>query len=264
MKRATRLVALTAGILLAVVGSAAENDALLSFSTRGPDRYADGSPVGAGEVYALVWIRAGHAFAGVDLNGLPVDPENNAVLISQPLAKVKIVQGEQVGFCPQTLFQVPASFADSHTDGEYALCLFDTRVQSENGLVPSGEVGRVNGWGLVYDARIPCLSGGAKSALRAGTHSGTVADTPSAIPQGEDVPTPRITSIKVADGFVTLTVTGTSDRLLYNVASGGVPGRRDRTHAAKAPKCGLKRADDELTLTVPVRDGESFFQVVRN
>ena len=258
------LMAFGCGVLSATVAVAAENDALMTFSTRGPDRYADGSPVGAGEVYALVWVRSGHAFAGVDLNGAPVDPANSAVLVAQPLAKVKSVRGETVGFCPPTLFQVPAAFADGHTDGSYALCLFDTRTPTGNGLAPAGTGGAVQGWGLVENARIRCASGGAATALRSGADAGTVAAAKTAIPAGEKIPTPRITAIKVADGFVTLTVEGTSPRLLYNVASGGVPGRRTRTHAAHAPKSGRNRPDEELTFVVPVRAGENFFRIVRN
>ena len=258
------LMAFGCGVLCASVAVAAENDALLTFSTRGPDRYADGSPVGAGEVYALVWVRSGHHFAGVDLNGAPVDPVNNAVLVAQPLARVKNVRGETVGFCPPTVFQVPAAFADGHTDGDYALCLFDTRVPSESGLAPAGLGGAVQGWGLVENARIRCASGGQAAALRAGAEAGTVAAAKTAIPAGEEIPTPRITSIKVADGFVTLTVAGTSPRLLYNVASGRTPGRRDRAHAARAPQGGRSRAHEELTFVVPVREGENFFRIVRN
>ena len=47
---------LIAGLVLAVAGMAtADMDTVLTFSTVGPDRYANGDDVVPGESYALVW-----------------------------------------------------------------------------------------------------------------------------------------------------------------------------------------------------------------
>lgn len=260
-----KCVVAVAAMALSVVLSAAEEDVLVTFSTRGPDRYADGTSVKAGEVYALVWVREGHAFAGVDLNGAAVDAENSAVVMAHPLAREKVVRGETRGYCPPTLFQVPAAFAATHADGAYALCLMDTRVSSASGLAPSGNPNHVQGWGLVEGARIRSAAGtSAAGALGAGSPDGTTAGTASALPAGEDFPQPRITGIEMAEDHVALKVTGTSPRLLYNVATGATPGRRDRAYAAAAPLGGRCRAHEELTLIVPRRDGQNFFRVVRN
>ena len=78
----------------AIFANAGQDDAMLLFRTTGPDRYADGTPVLEGEVYALVWVRDGHAFAGVDLNGEAVDAANSAVVMAHPLAREKVVRGE--------------------------------------------------------------------------------------------------------------------------------------------------------------------------
>ena len=261
----SRGAALIAAGLLAFAATAEEEDVLVTFSTRGPDRYADGTSVKAGEVYALVWVRDGHAFAGVDLNGEAVDAANSAVVMAHPLAREKVVRGETRGYCPPTLFQVPADFAATHADGAYALCLLDTRVSSASGLAPSGDPRRVQGWGLVEGARIRCASGAtAAGALAAGAPDGTTAGAASALPAGEDVPQPRITKIEMAEDHVALKVTGTSPRLLYNVATGATPGRRDRAYAAAAPQGGRSHAHEELTLIVPRRAGQNFFRVVRN
>ena len=83
------------------------------------------------------------------------------------------------------------------------------------------------------------------------------------MPAGEALPQPKITGIQVKDGYVYLTVKGTSDRLLYNVAAGDKPGRRTTRHAA-APVQGHARADREITLVMPQAEGQNFFQVVRN
>ena len=75
-------------LMLATMASlllhAATDDTLLTFSTKGPDRYADGTPVLEGEVYAVVWTRNGSDFAGVDMNGRVVDAVNNAVMMYSP------------------------------------------------------------------------------------------------------------------------------------------------------------------------------------
>ena len=61
------------------------DDAVVTFSTRGPDRYADGTTVMDGECYALVWSADG-VFEGLSANGEPVDSNDKVILIA-PYAK---------------------------------------------------------------------------------------------------------------------------------------------------------------------------------
>lgn len=249
-------------LLVAMMVAADDNAALLAFSTKGPDRYADGTPVLVGELYALVWSRTGHEFAGVDLNGKPVDAENNVVVVALPLAKAK--RNGDV-HCPLTLFQIDAKYIADHQDGTFALALLDTRVSDgKGGLVASGKLGQVNGWGLVEKSRVKAIAGGCTVASGAGAEGGTTSAATSAVPADLPVPQPRITGIQVRDGYVTLTVKGTSPRLLYNVASGNKPGRHDRRHAATGAVPGHPSADREITIVAPVVDGQNFFQVIRN
>ena len=56
MKRLTMMLGVAG---LAVASFAAVDDTLISFSTPGPDKYADGTDVLAGECYALVWSKDG-------------------------------------------------------------------------------------------------------------------------------------------------------------------------------------------------------------
>ena len=105
------------------VGSAFANgvdDARVSFSTKGPDCYADGSVVMDGECYALIWSKDGN-FNGFDANGECIDPEDKIVLLA-PVAKN--------GRCPPVLFQIPAAEAENLKNGQYAVYLLDTRVSS--------------------------------------------------------------------------------------------------------------------------------------
>lgn len=241
----------------------------LEFSTPGPDVYADGTPVLPGEVYALVWTRDGVKFEGVDLDGRPVNSADNAVVVAASLAKRKKTHdGRVVGYLPSTVFTLPENFAESHPNGRYAICLFDTRRSNGvGGLVPfrCGESRlTVHGWGIVdgFVAQTPARLQ-AVVPEEPPESVGLVAATSSALPADEVVPKLRITSLRVEEDRVVLKVTGTHPRLLYGVASGGNPGCEDRTHAAAEPQVGRDDAADEVTLEVPKRDGQTFFRVVR-
>ena len=250
-------------LMLATMASlllhAASDDTLLAFSTKGPDRYADGTPVLEGEVYAVVWTRTGYDFAGVDMNGRVVDAANNAVIVALPRGRYSARCGGVR--CPKTLFQLGAAVAKNYVGGRYALMLLDTRVSDgKGGLVASGRMDQVKGWGLVEKSRVAPVSGGCASAT--GLEDVATAHT-SAVPAGEDIPQPRITGIQVKDGYVYLKVKGTSSRLLYNVAAGDKPGRPVTRHAALATP-GHARADREIEIVMPQTEGQNFFQVVRN
>lgn len=263
MKNTIKKIFALALLLLTTAVVAGQGDALLAFSTRGPDSYADGTPVQVGEVYALVWARNGFEFAGVDMNGRAVDAENNAVVVALPLAKAK---RNGAVHCPLTLFQIDEAYAAAHADGTFALVLLDTRAANAKGeLVATGNLRQVNGWGFVERSRVKAVSSSLVSATNAGSDDGRAQTTAtSAVPADETLPQPKITGIKVQGGYVTLTVTGTSPRLLYNVASGSTPGRHDNRHAAAGAVQGHARADREITIVTPVVEGQSFFQVVRN
>lgn len=251
---------LVAGVVLLGLAAQAADDTLLAFSTKGPDRYADGTPVLAGEMYAVVWTKAGSEFAGFDLNGQAVDTNNNAVVVALPRG----VYSARCGGvrCPKTLFQLTAAVAAQYAGGTYALALLDTRVSDgKGGLVASGRLDQVKGWGLVENSRIQAVSEGCARAT--GLTAATTTHA-SAVPAGEEIPQPRITGISVQDGYVTLKVVGTTSRMLYNVAAGDRPGRHHTRHAAPVAAQGHARADREITLVMPVAENQRFFQVVRN
>ncbi|MCQ2390318.1 MAG: hypothetical protein MJ240_02740 [Kiritimatiellae bacterium] len=253
----------TALVLLgvAVVG-AAQDDALIAFSTKGPDSYADGTPVLEGEVYAIVWARNGSTFQGVDLNGQVVDAANNEVIVALPLAKAK--RNGDV-HCPLTLFQIDASFAAAHADGEFSLVLFDTRVaDGQGGLKVSGNAHQVQGWGEVAKSRVKAIGASLVALTNVGDANGTIAANATAVPADETIAQPKITGISVANGFVKLTVACTDPRLLYNVAAGDAPNRLTNRHAAPAPIQGGKVRMREVIVVLPIRDDQKFFKIVRN
>ena len=264
MKRKLKIYVLAlAALILSPAGRAASDDALMAFSTHGPDHYADGTSVQPGEMYALVWTRSGCDFAGFDLNGAVLDTANNALVVALPLAKAN----PRVGgvHCPATLFQIAAAQARRWIGGTYALVLLDTRVSNaQGGLKPSGRIADLKGWGLVEKAHIASPGHGLAQALDAGGAFGAVTTRASAIPAGESLPQPRITGIRVENGRVRLTVKGTSTRLLYNVAAGLQPGVFTQRRVAQSAKQGHERVDGEIEFIVPIQKDRHFFTVVRN
>lgn len=243
--------------------SAASGDVLLSFSTKGPDCYADGSSVLEGELYALVWIRNGCTFSGIDMNGQAVNLDDNAVVAAVPRAQYSRRHGGMR--CPRTVFQLRASAQAAYAGGSFALAVLDTRVSDgKGGFVPSGRLSDVKGWGLIENSTVKSVSSGCAMVSNAGGERGGATTTASAVPAGEEIPQPRITGIKVENGYVRLTVKGTSARVLYNVAAGATPDRPRNRHAASVPAQGHVRADQEIEMLVPIQDGQRFFQVIRN
>ncbi|MBQ8125761.1 MAG: hypothetical protein IJ173_07735, partial [Kiritimatiellae bacterium] len=52
-----KLLTAACALALSLAAFAAQNDALVTFSTKGPDCYADGTTVLDGECYALCWSK---------------------------------------------------------------------------------------------------------------------------------------------------------------------------------------------------------------
>ena len=122
---------LIAGLVLAVAGMAtAAMDTVLTFSTVGPDRYANGDDVVPGESYALVWT--------ADIAGFTLSDDGTAtggkVVLVAPVA--------EDGRCPPVKLNIKASVAPQYEGGVWGVYLFDTRSGSVNGvkLIPSATV----------------------------------------------------------------------------------------------------------------------------
>ncbi|MBQ9430136.1 MAG: hypothetical protein IJU44_01155 [Kiritimatiellae bacterium] len=142
------LMATVLGAVALVSAVRADDYGVLEFSTPGPDCYTDGTPVMRGEIYALVWVRDGAEFQGVLNDGTMADPENSELVIAQPNAGTRTVDGVTIGYCRPTLFHIPAAFIASHQGGRYEVTLLDTRVKesANGGLEPAGNAANVLGW----------------------------------------------------------------------------------------------------------------------
>ena len=239
-------------------------DRLVSFSSPGTDRYADGTIVPDGECYALVWSPKGKSCSGFNADGTAVSPQDRVVLAA-PLAKN--------GKCRDTVFQVPDAEYAELEGGEWAVCLVDTRMA--NG-VPAGVAGnaplRVNRWGAVKGgvnvepASASSLTAGSlmRSASRlassaaSATGSGTSAYTLSAVP--DSVQPPRITALDMVEGVVRLTVDGTVPFLTYTISSGSSP--RALAADALADKVDGK-AGAKIAIETEAVGESRFFKVTR-
>ena len=224
---------------------AGQDNLLATFSTKGPDCYADGTVVKDGESYALVWTKAGAAFAGITVTGEAVGDQNlNRVLCIAPLAKD--------GRCPDVVVEVNKLVADLYAGaGTFSLHLLDTRKADGT---PGGVEAGVNGFGA---AQAFTLS--ASQQLQSGVATNAaLAATATVLP--DSIPQPKIKSIEVKDGIVRLTVERTSKLLRYGVSSGATP-----TGLAADSDFAPADGDDlgDIVIEAPAKGTSGFFTVGR-
>ena len=236
---------------LAFAANAAQNDSLVTFSTKGPDKYADGTTVLDGECYALVWTPKGSAGAVVAANGTV---QGGEIVLTAPVAKN--------GRCPKVVFEVDAGLvASRYKDGTWNVYLLDTRRYGEGGAVSlaglaGGRATVVNAAGAVDGSSVN-LSAGSVAAL-SGLH-GATASGETAVPEG--TPRPEIVGIRIEGANVFVTVKGTVPYLQYDLATGGAPA--DVSEKANVPRVGAESVDEEVTFVTPVKPGATFFKVGR-
>ena len=248
-----KLMTMIGAVGLAFAASAAIDDALLAFSTVGPDKYADGTTVLDGECYALVWTKNGATFGGIAADGTAVAETDEIVLLA-PVAKG--------GRCPYVLFQIDSATADRLADGTYGVYLLDTRVAANGTTKPAGvkngKLSLVNGFGLATQAtKIGKATGGITTAAEKETAGGESIAVGAAAPK--NVQQPKITSIKIEGDYVKLTVQNLPGYM--RVSSGADVSADDTQGAAQA----TDGATDEVILYAPKAAGASgFFKVIRN
>ena len=228
------------------------DDAVVTFSTRGPDRYADGTTVMDGECYALVWSADG-VFEGLSANGEPVDSNDKVILIA-PYAKD--------GRCPEILFQIPASEAASLAAGAYEVLLLDTRITRADGTTApygtvNGKLKMVNGFGGVADGlSIAKTSGGLNAGRVAETSGGSRVAVGAPAPAG--VAQPRVKHIRVDGDKVFLTVENLPG---FMRVQGGA---QISDSAALGSATATDGGSQDVILVTQTTGASGFFRVVRN
>lgn len=215
---------------------AGANDLLISFSTPGPDKYADGTTVLDGELYSLVWTAA---------------DGTQETLVSLPLAKD--------GKCGFYYFVIDeGDVAKKYKGGTWGVYLLDTRdfVNDPTGKTLSaiGEDGKpatVNVTAVVKDG-IAKTSGFASASVKDGVAAGAY-DLAAA-----NVPDPKVTGIKIVGANVIVTVKDTVPFVGYTLQAG------DDTINFAVPEGATSASGNdanEISLIAPKKEGAQFFKV---
>ena len=245
-----KTLSLISGLLMAATmfGAEAQDQLTLAMSTPGPDTYADGTPVLAGETYLLVYVKQGAVFGGVCTDGSLVDPVNNVIATT-----ARAVVGAKCGY---KAIQYPA--ATYPEGGSWVIVVLDTRKAD-------GAVG-----GLIA-AQGASAANGAASALSLGAAGGAAASGLSAAgpaPSPAGTPQPEIAAVQVGDGRVNLRIKNFSDKALYQVQSatslnGGWQTVASRVQAtAQTVVQGESGAELPADVDVPAGDTVRFFKVI--
>jgi len=245
---------LVAGLATAVAFAGADN-VVVSFSTPGPDKYADGTQVLDGECYALVYTPKGSTFAGINADGTAAG--DSKVVLTAPVAKG--------GKCPNIMFQIDEGYvaANKMTTGSWGVYVMDTRrfatdettgaqkVVGVGALDADGTASVVNGYGATSAA-----SG--EKIVSAGTSGAVAVKTTSGVPEaGKDL---AIQKMEVKGGNVYITVTGALSCMQYAISSGDKP---DGIKADAGSTTAYGDANGEAVLVAPAKGGSQFFQVNR-
>ncbi len=226
---------------------------IVTFSTPGPDRYADSSTVLDGEHYALVYVRG--TFGGIAADGRAVEADD---------AVVAVLSRAEKGRCPTTVFQVPSDLAKTLTGGSYAVYLLDTRLApATDGAVRLAPTDVQTGLPTAI-AKTTEVATQIEASAYAGTRTTGVATAEGAVATAvpADAPQPVVKSIRVEGAYVYITVAGTIPSLQYNVAGGETPD--GLKPGVGSPAQGAASVDEEITIVAPATADGGFFRVQRN
>jgi hypothetical protein len=239
-----------ASVMTGLVYAASINDTCISFSTKGPDTYLDGSVVLDGECYALVWSKDG-VFDGFNAKGECIDALDRIVLVA-PVAKN--------GKCPPILFQVSKDVADELSAGHYAVYLLDTRIAQDGKETPSGftdgKVELVNGFGSVT-ASIKLNDATKQNVMEeANPEKGNIANSLASVPSS--CQQPKIKSMRIEGDNVFLTVENLKG---YMRVQSGEDVKASQSTSAAVQTSG---ASEDVILVAPKSGSSGFFKVIRN
>ena len=197
--------------LLAGVTFAGKDNVVITFSTPGPDTYADKSVVADGECYALVWTKADSEFEGFNADGTAKG--DSKVALIAPIA--------EGGKCPPVQFQIDEDYAKvNYPGGTWGVYLLDTRkfAADANGVILKDADGKkilesvggkaVSGFGKVADAdSFAAASASGAANIKAAVKAGAV----------------KITDIKFVGDNVRLTVEGAVEGFALGLKNADTP-----------------------------------------
>ena len=232
------------GVLLTTLFADAEmNDVPMGYRSVGIDTYADKTPVIDGECYALIWMRDGYEFAGIQCDGTLVDTANNDIVYIRSLAKD--------GMCPPVNFVISEKFRETHPNGLYGVVVLDTRCTKGTlaGFDQNGQLYRVNGWGWAKVRR----DNAAKTArmLSATGSLGALIGNSAKLPT--NCRRPRITSFAFdAEGNAVVEFKGSERYLSYRISEGKTP---EAVGEKKSEELTEGVGDDETAVRIVIPRG---------
>ncbi len=233
----------------------------LAFSTTGPDKYADGTPVLEDEVYALVWVKSGVEFQGITAKGELVnsDESQNKLVAAGGLAEV---DKNGNSYCPLTYATLDDKDAALKYSGTFQLFLLDTRVtktveKADGSYTTETTVSGINGDGSFASLNSYTSLGEAATEVAAATAEGAVASTVDE----SAIPAPVIKDIKpVGNSQVLITITKTVPYVQYALAAGKTPGELTEKIGGVN---GAATEDGEINIFVEDTGDNRFFKVNR-
>lgn len=223
-------------LLSAAVFAGADKDINISFSTPGPDQYADGTPVIDNEYYALVWT--------------PANGGEQTIVCAVKAAKD--------GKCVPVLFTVDA---ETYKEGTFGVYLLDTRVfaTDENGDT------KVTGLAGKFDADSQNVKVAVADGIVSSEGAIVTADAAKGVSaDGYDlaalnVPAPRVTKIEVENANVVVTVADTVPFVAYTLQAGSDV--KKEFSVPPAATCANGNKGGEIKLVTPKEPGAQFFKV---
>lgn len=238
-----KLLSLTMGLVAgALFAVQVPSTSFVTFSTQGPDKYADGNVVSDGEAYALVWSADG-VFDGLNADGSAKDA-NDKVLYIGNFAKG--------GRCGTVAFEVAGECA---ANGSFDLWLLDTRI-FDNGLVV--QVGKVNDKVTISRA-VQAAATVTASAMTPGSGLGVPGGV-SAVPPTVNlagVSAPKITQFKIDGDYVVLEMEGSVPGLNYSAVGSNTPEFANPNEGKPSTATG-----DKITVIMPKTGNQGFFKGV--
>lgn len=240
--KVSRFFTLAAAVVMSLSAFADAANMLISFSTNGPDKYADGATVLNGEWYALVWSADGN-FEGITPECKAVDPAD-AVVIVAPLAKD--------GKCPFTVFQIDSKSANCKSEGTYSVYLLDTRNAAKTAVAVAKEGKPASVNGVIANEDFTAASALAGSVESKGGVDGAWGESSVA-----GFKQPKITAFKINGAVVQITVSDLVPAVKYNVVMGETVDKLE-TYALETPAADVESANFEINA-----DAARFFKVVR-
>ena len=218
----------------AVFATAGVDSLVVTFSTPGPDKYADGNLVLDGECYALVYTKDG---------------------VHEPVITVSAAQN---GKCMPVHFELSEGTASKYTGGEWGVFLLDTRdfVKDPSGQTLSGREAKT-GKPNVVNVTAPVAEGVASAGMSDATAATGVASGAYDLAAAK-VPQPIVTGIQVVGANVDVTVANTVPFVGYTIQSGNDV---KNFSIPSGTKSSAGDSAGDIKLVAPKGDGAQFFKI---